>query len=403
MRVSTTMIQSQGAAAIGKNQSELLRTQQMLSSGRKLLTPADDPLGASRAAQIEDLRRANERFQSNQTAAKNDLGFAESTLGDIENVLQDVREAIVKGGNGVLNDQDRAAIAREMRASYANLLSLSNSRDASGKFLFAGYSENTQPFADSPVGAVYNGDQGRREIQISPSRSIPVSQNGAELFERIRTGNGIFSTAAAIANTGTGISDRGAVISPASVNGDAYRVQFSVVAGVVTYDVIDTTTATILSAGNAYTEGASIGFGGMQLSISGAPMNGDAFDIAPSQNQSVFRTIGDTIDALERPTVNDAGSARLANDLASSIANIDQASENIIIARAGMGASLREIDSVADISSGNDIRYQSDLSQIRDLDYAKSISDFTRQQQSLQAAQQSYARIMRLSLFDVIG
>jgi flagellar hook-associated protein 3 FlgL len=91
------------------------------------------------------------------------------------------------------------------------------------------------------------------------------------------------------------------------------------------------------------------------------------------------------------------------NQLTQQIAALDRSLENVLRVQASVGARMNEIDSLQSAASDLDLQYSERLSNLQDLDYAKAISDLSRQQMQLEAAQQSFVRISGLSLFDVLG
>lgn len=402
MRISTAMLQSRGADGIVRNSSDLYRIQQQLSTGRKLVSTSDDPVGAVRALNLADAKSINDRYRVNQDTALTKLQLAESTLADVGDAYIGIRDRLIQASNSAFGDTDRRTIAAEVRTVYERLLGLANARDASGGYLFGGFREGVQPFVDQPGGATYNGDQGEQLIQISAGASTVVTRSGAELFERIRAGNGSFTTAQHPSNTGTGLIDLGSVVNASALTGDAYAIQFAVSGGTTTYSIVNTTTNTPVSSGNPYTAGTGITVGGMQVTISGKPANGDRFALAPSPNQSVFKSIVNAIQALERGSAGGAASARFANDISQALGNLDQAIDKAVTVRATIGASLVDIETLRAANEEADLQYQSELSGIVGLDYAKAISEFTSKQLALQAARDSFARIAQRSLFDSI-
>jgi flagellar hook-associated protein 3 FlgL len=70
--------------------------------------------------------------------------------------------------------------------------------------------------------------------------------------------------------------------------------------------------------------------------------------------------------------------------------------------RTSVGARLNTIDSQGLVSEDQTLQLKAALSSIEDLDYAEAISRFNLQQVALQAAQQTYVQLGRLSLFDFI-
>ena len=216
---------------------------------------------------------------------------------------------------------------------------------------------------------------------------------------RVANGNGTFVAAAAGTNTGNGVIVPGSVVDPTALTSDSYRIQFT---SATTYDVIDTTTASVVSAGNAYTSGSAITVAGMQVSISGATTTGDQFTLTPSTSQSVFATIGNLIATLEAGVAGATDRTRLANGLNRGLTDLDQALEHVLTVRAEMGAGMRELDTLAAGNESQQLLHDQTLSRLQDLDYNAALSDFARQQLALEAAQKSFIQVSRLSLFDYL-
>lgn len=424
MRISTSQIYDTGALNIQRNQSSLYKLQNQLSTGRRVLTPADDPVAAAQALLVSQSLEVNTQHTTNQGNAKSQLGLVDSQLNSLVDLLQNVRERIVQAGNtATLNSSDRQAIATELESRLGEMLGIANSQNGSGDYLFSGYQGATLPFAiDSASGSYkYFGDDGERLLQVSSSRQMAVNLAGSDVFMAARGGNGTF-VASAAGNTAGGINqgaatiDAGSVLDPqkwsSAVNnalaGQPIEIRFSDIAGVMNYQVYDPvgglTTAVPYTSGQAFpiVTAGGVDFGS-QVVIKGSPATGDTFSISPSSSQSLFQTIQSAITALRTPIGTPSySSTQLANELGQHLQNIDQGFDNVTRAQATVGTRLRELDSLSDTSSDLDLQYQSSLSDLQDLDYAKAISEFTMQQTFLEAAQKSFAQISGLSLFNYL-
>jgi flagellar hook-associated protein 3 FlgL len=97
-----------------------------------------------------------------------------------------------------------------------------------------------------------------------------------------------------------------------------------------------------------------------------------------------------------------SGTAALGDAIKAGLANLDQALDRVLAVRADVGARLQEIDSLDDLGETTGLQHEKTLSDLRDLDYAAAISDFTRQQLVLEAAQKSFTKIAGMSLFDFL-
>lgn len=403
MRISTALMYQTGSTAISRQQTELLRTQQQISTGRRMLAPSDDPVAASEALRVEQGRALTSQYQSAQGAARDRLSILEARLGDAGDLYQSLRQLTVQAGNAALSNQDRASLAREMRGLQTQLLSVANSSDGQGGFLFSGFNVDTQPFDRTPAGVTYNGDQGQRLLQVAAGRQIAVTANGAQVFDRVRDGNGVFATSASATNTGTAVVSPGSVTEATLITHHDYQINFSVTAGVTTYDVLDVTAGTTLSTGNAYTSGNAIAFDGLSFKVEGAPANGDSLTVQPSENTSVFDMIDALALVLETPVITSTDKAELQNALGQALTHFDRAIDTALDVRTGVGASLRELEGLGDMASADALQADSRLSELRDLDLAEAISRLSLQSTALEAAQQAYLRTTGLSLFNYLS
>lgn len=451
MRIATSQIFDAGSSNILKSQSSLYKLQNQLSTGRRVLTPQDDPVAASQALLTSQSMEVNAQHIVNQGQAKSQLGLVESRLTGVSNLLNNVRERVVQAGNTTLSQGDRASIASELESRLSELLGIANSDNGVGEYLFSGYSGHVKPFAldpsqtpaapatQPPVG--YYGDSGERLLQVSDSRQMAISVSGQDLFMLGKQGNGTFVTGtggnqtvngapppafnANGINQGTALVDVGSVTDPqswaATGNPANFLVRFTVTTtapGVTTttYQLYDNSTpaapVALLAAPAAYTPGQSIplqkttapaaSYGG-SLVISGTPADGDSFTVEPSTNQSVFQTLQNLIGILRSPIgATTYTTTQYSNDIARELQNVDQAMDNVSRVQASIGTRLQEIDALGEAATDKDVQFKATLSDLQDIDYAKTISDFMQQQMNLEAAQSSFAKVAGLSLFNYI-
>ncbi len=402
MRISTKTIYESGINRISDLQSNMSKMHQQMATGRRILTPSDDPVASARAYDVSQSKAANTQYATNRENVKFALQGEEGVLQGATLLLQDVKVMIVAAGNATYSDAERRDMATELQSRFDEMVSLANSEDGMGGYLFAGYKTGTQPFSRSGGAVVYDGDQGERMLQVGLARTMAFADHGDAVFNQVRTGNGTFATSAALANTGSGVISGGSVTDTSQLTGHDYSIAFTVSGGVTTYDVVDNTTGLSLSSGNPYVSGDAIDVDGMRFSVSGEPASGDTFSLAPSTAQSVFTTLQNLINTLQAPAAGAANGARLTNGLGVAHANIDNALDHILSVRASVGSRLKELDLLDSNGSLADLQYSEHLSELQDLDYAKAISSLMQQQTILDAAQQSFVKISNLSLFNYI-
>ncbi|MBT9591439.1 MAG: flagellar hook-associated protein FlgL, partial [Thiobacillus sp.] len=183
MRISTQTLFDSGAAQMGDLQSGLFKTQQQIATGRRILSPSDDPVAAARALEVGQTLALNTQHGINRQQATGALSLVEGTLSSVTALLQEVKTTIIAAGNGVLSDSERGFQATELRGRFDELLALANSRDAVGNYQFSGFQTNTPAFVQSVTGATYQGDSGQRLIQVDTTRQMAVTNPGQAVFQ----------------------------------------------------------------------------------------------------------------------------------------------------------------------------------------------------------------------------
>lgn len=391
--------------SIANRQRELFSTQLQVSSGKRIDSPADDPAGAADAASIRSSLARFDQFKSNQGHASYLLGLGESVLKGVVDGIQDAQEKLVAAGNGVLSDADRRTIATELEGVLGRLVGLANSSDGAGGYLFSGGMASSAPFTQSGNSVGYVGDQTAQRIEIAQGTLLQVRFPGDVVFNRMRAGNGEFTTSIGATNTGAAWIDAGEVTDPSATQDRPYAINFTVDVLGPRYTVVRTnadSTTTVVASGN-YSSPAAIQFDGVRVNIAGTPANGDTFTLQPSSSQSVFVSLAQAIDALRQPVGTDgAMRARLRTALAGAQASMEGALDHILTKQAEMGAGLQALQAYGDLNDDRSIEYQTRLSSVEDLDYAKATAELGRQQVGYQAALQSYSMISKLSLFNFL-
>lgn len=191
MRISTSLFYQQGLNAMLSQQSTLAKTQLQLSTGKRILTPSDDPSAAAKVLDLDKLIESTGQYQRNADTAQARLTIEESALSSAGDLLQRVRELVVQASNDSLSTEDRNAIAVEVRQHLDGLLQIANTRDSNNEYLFAGYQTGTPPFSTDGVGNfTYAGDQGVRELQIGSTRYVSTGNSGDEVFMHVDDGAG---------------------------------------------------------------------------------------------------------------------------------------------------------------------------------------------------------------------
>jgi flagellar hook-associated protein 3 FlgL len=420
MRISTLQAFNNGVNGIQRNYANATRTQEQISTGNRILTPADDPVASVRLLQLEQQQSVLGQYNDNLTAAKNSLTQEEVTLNSVNTVLQRVRELAVQAGNGSLDSQDRKSIAAELGEREDELLSLMNTRNARGEYLFSGFQGKTQPFVRGADGSYsYAGDEGQRNLQIASSLNIPISDNGKSIFENVTNAGRL---QAAFDNTLTPGSTLG-VSAPLIQDEVAFAgtppfpaagigVRFTSDTDYVVYDLnappadpSDLSDPLILASGKLDSDSDQsdeLVFRGVALQLDGAAVGGETIDVTltpDSNKQGLLNTIAGLRKALEEPGVASNG---VRDAVAVALTNLDHGMVSVDAARGNIGARLNTIETTQTDNEDVTLVNKGVQADLRELDYPEALSRLSMQTVVLEAAQQSYVKIAGLSLFNVM-
>ncbi len=413
MRISTIQTFNNGNQGIQDNYAKVTRTQEQVSSGKRLLSPADDPVATVRLLQLDQEANRLEQFKSNMSAATNSLNQEEATLNSVTNILQRVREITLQAGNGALDASDRQALAQELTEREDELFGLFNSRNARGEYLFGGFQSQTPPFVREPDGTYsYEGDQGQRSIQIAGSKQLAINDNGKDLFVDVPNVNRVITET----TSGDARISLGVVEDKSAYDTDFYPLEdvtIRVAPDGASYEILESAPPNNVVVASQPIEpdeddSFQIRFAGVVVNIDGALAGNEEFTIRrgdtadTGEKRSILQNIAFLRETLE--TTGDSPEDKLLrrDKLAISLENIDNAMDSVLSVQTSIGARLNVIESTgnenAEVSLIN-TKVQAELSE---LDYAEALSRLSLESVVLQAAQQSYVKISGLSLFNLL-
>ncbi|MCK5831376.1 MAG: flagellar hook-associated protein FlgL [Methylococcales bacterium] len=301
MRISTSWTQHVSLTSMLDQQSQLSKTQKQLSSGLKNTLPSDDPIAASKALAFKSIIEQTNQYQRNIETARERNRLEESALESAQDVIFRAKDLSIQAANGTMTDNDRIAIKAEVDQLLGHMVSVANTQNANGEYIFSGYLSKTKPFDLDVAGAYeYLGTEDQRTIQISEERRVADGGTGFDIFENINS--------------------------------------------------------------------------------------------AAGGQRSIFNTLESLSTALanNEPDINEEMS-----DLESTLESLNRA-------RSAVGSRLRTLDDQEAQHEKFLLDFKTTLSEIEDLDYAEAISRFNQQDMALQAAQQSFSKIQKLTLFNYL-
>jgi flagellar hook-associated protein 3 FlgL len=397
MRVTQSLNQTQFLSALDTLESNLSQTQNQVSSGLSFTSPSQNPIAAGTVNNYDQALAQSMQYTANGNSAQTSLQTEDTALSQLQSQLQSLRSLALEANSGTQTGEDLTAIAAQATQIQNSLLSLANTQDGNGQYIFSGFATQTQPFSLTAAGASYAGDQGQRQIQIAAGQTVAAGDNGDVVFNQIKTGNGAFTVTPNAANTGSTVLGATTVTGSAGYGGGTYSINFTAPNA---YQVLDSNNNVVTSG--AYTSGQAISFGGAQVTLTGQPATGDSFSVAPSGNQSLFTTVQNLINALQTGTGGPAAVPKLNNAVAAALNNIDQAISQTSTVQAGVGGRLNTITTQQSVATSQQTQLQKSISSLQSLDYASAITSLDSQNTTLSAAMQAYTLTQGLTLFKYI-
>jgi flagellar hook-associated protein 3 FlgL len=344
--------------------------------------------------QLDAQISASQQYQSNGSVLNANLQIEEQSLTDATNVMQSARDLAVQANNPALTSSQRQDISTQLQQLLQQLVSSANSTDSNGNYVFAGQTSGTQPFAQSGGSVAYNGSASVNQVQISSNQRISSGDTGGSVFMNIPAGNGTFTTAVGASNSGSATIDTGTVVNSTQWVPDTYTITFS---DPTDYTVTNSAGTTVSSG--TFTSPGTIAFNGISTTVTGTPATGDTFTVAAAGTASAFSTLSNLITALNDPTLS---SAQIATQVGNTLQQIDGAISNFGEVQASVGARINAITAANTSAQSAQTNMTASVSAIQNVDYAAATTRLSTEELALQAAQESYASIAKLSLFNYI-
>ncbi len=410
IRLSTFQIHNTGLNGLLDMQKAVSKTQEQIASNKRVLSPGDDPIATTRILALNQELALNKQYNSNLETLRNRLNREEVAIDGVSDLILRAQEIVTQAGDGALNKEQRGYLAVELQSTIDAMAQMMNSRDSNGEFIFAGYQGKSEPFVKGDDGRYrFTGDEGQRSIQIAPATSVASSDSGKKLFVDVKSAT---PTVAAHANNG----NRGT--PPARIGGETvtdpvafaelypedvvieFRPLDEANPSRLTYNIRQVSDGRLLAQNKPYSSGEQIQFGGAAVTISGSPAVGDTFIVESSDRKGLLSGLEDYVAALNNFGDNVVDKEALAKQSANALDNLGNAQTALLETRSSIGARLNLVDATLTANEDSELAIKTALSSLQDLDYAAAISQLTQESFILEAAQASFARVSRLSIFN---
>src|SRR6185312_2955416 len=179
-RITTQMTASMTLNDLQQSLNRLDTTQQQLSSGKKINQPSDDPYGTSQAMSLNGQLSSLNDYTNNITDGTAWTQQATTSLGDIDSMVQRVRELVVQASNGTYTQSDLNASASEVNQLIDAIKQEANA-SYNGQYIFSGTSTGTAPYQTGPTDT-YQGGTGNITRLIGPNTTLSVNTNISSLL-----------------------------------------------------------------------------------------------------------------------------------------------------------------------------------------------------------------------------
>ena len=407
MRISTSQVYDQSIRSIMENQEGLVKTQEQLATGKRIITPADDPVGAAKVLRLTEELDGLTQFQRNNDLVTGSLEQQEAVLTNITNSINRARTLVVQAGSGILDDPDKRAIGAELEQIKLEIFDLMNTQDADGNYMYAGYQSANQAFTYNPASSgnaiTFSGDAGVSFIQLSSSSKIQSTSNGYEVFENVLSRFDFSVTGSTVADLqNTVVKEQGTFdtffnknYDPVTSANNDYQVEF-----LASGEAQLTNTGTGAVVGTVgYTSGSPLTIKGMQFEASAAVGDTINFSLDAPEKKSMAQSLHEIQTILMDSTIDDSA---LQEAIADSLVGLDNGLEKISLERASIGSRLNIAESTYESNLDMEIAAKASRSSIQDVDYAEASTEFAKQETALNAALATFPQVSNLSLFNFI-
>jgi len=202
-RVTSQMMMASAQRNLQSSSSLLAQRQERASTLKAIARPSDDPIGTASSMQVRAQAAAASQYGRNIDDGTSWLATIDSSLTSTTNIMNQVRDLTVQGGNGSLNEAAKDALAAQIEGLKADLLNQANTK-FQGRYVFAGTSDASStvtptaiaadPAAGNPARTDYtfNSASGSVERRIAPGTTVRVDADGASIFGDDSTSTSVF-------------------------------------------------------------------------------------------------------------------------------------------------------------------------------------------------------------------
>ncbi len=180
-RVSENLKSLRLLESLRQNTLKLFNEENRLATGYQLLTPSEDPIGASRAIEMNQLLEQQDQILNN-------LQFADGFMSATDNAIVDVNSLLIQAHDlasehaGNTTDQDQRDAAAIQLESIVDQLVIIGNRTHQGRYLFAGRDLDRAPFSLESGYVEFVGDTGDLSTRVDREQIEAYNLPGDRLY-----------------------------------------------------------------------------------------------------------------------------------------------------------------------------------------------------------------------------
>jgi flagellar hook-associated protein 3 FlgL len=444
MRIATSTLYAQQAAAIDNQSALYAQIGQQLSSGKQLTQPSDDPAEIAHDLSLHATIDTATQQSTNAQNAVSELTTTDSALSSLTSVLQSARQLAVQGSSDTLSAQQRTALGSQIDQLLQQAIAVGNT-SYGGKYIFAGTANATNPPVQpqgNPASAVqflgneqsqgqlvYNGQSFALSTTFQAAFNFQSSDGSPDVFQTLITLRNTLVNGTAVDQSSAAINQAGAVVygpqgSPGSpapttiATPNAFAVtpvpdstgNYSITINGSVNGVQGVSTIT-MPAGTAIDDGTATSLVGRINAVSAttgvtASFNAKTQKVVLSGSGSFYvsdaSSPGATNTGNLTKVLNLAPQADFVQNVSTQLGDIDNALNGVLNARSVVGARIQALGTIQSQLQTDLTDNKNSESGIEDVDVAAAATKLSQTQTALQAAYSTTTQLESKNLFDYL-
>lgn len=422
MRVTNKMMTDTVSGNLFKKVGQLLKTQNVLSSGKRINTPSDDPIGMGKVLDYRKTICTIDQYDRNIAHGETWLDLTDSILASIGDSFIRAKELALSQVNATVNADDMRVVAEEAKSLYDHVLHLANTK-LGKSYIFAGHKTDTPPFSrDTDYITSYNGDAEITNITCKDVAELPggayftlnspttgyyvwYNKNGASIDPSVDDPSPVPGRIGIEVN----ISDL--AVPPDTADDVAEKTAFAIEAVVGLGAELSGATVTVTNAATGAVDPVYAGTTGFAINIDTPGTDGDKGDINIIAGENVEIGINANGEELFLSKVNVFEVLRElkvgletnnSDTISGQLGLLDDALDQLLKVRAGVGAKLNRLEATENHWADFKLNIEQLLSDTEDADILKTVTDLASQETAYQASLAAAARVIQPSLIDFL-